>query len=367
LGGIFADAGFWRGVFFINLTLAVAAVWMLRAVPETRDEDAPPRLDYPGALLTVLGLAGLTYGLIRLGKLGVGKVLSQPRTLIGLAAGIVLLGIFTWWESHTLHPLVNLNLFRSRTFSGANLMTGFLYAALCSVTFFLPLNLIQVQGYSSAVAGFTFLPFSILLVALSPLAGSLADRYGLRVMLTIGPLIVGSGFAALALPRITDGPSAYWTTYFPGVALTGLGMGITVAPLTSTVIGAVPSQQSGTASGINNAVSRQGQVVGLAPFGAVALGAFSLALSHKLDNTPLTSSQVNTLQSRASDLANTTPPTHWQASTIAAANRAIDEAFITTFRPLMLLGTVLCVASAVFAALVIAPDAGQPSGAAQSG
>jgi MFS family permease len=124
---------------------------------------------------------------------------------------------------------------------------GFLYAALGSVTSFLPLNLIQVQGYSSSVAGFTFLPFSILLATLSPFTGGIADRYGSRMMLTVGPLIVGAGFAALALPGMTGGPSAYWTTYFPGVILIGLGMGMTVAPLTSTVMGVVLSQQSGTA------------------------------------------------------------------------------------------------------------------------
>lgn len=357
LGGLFADVGFWRGVFFINLPLAALALWALGAVPESRDEDAPERLDYPGAALTVFGLGGLTFGLIQLGERGVAEALGRPLTVIGLAAGVLLLLVFVWWENRSAHPLVRLDLFRSRTFSGANLVTGFLYGALGSAIFFLPLNLIQVQDYPASAAGFTFLPFSLLLTVLSPFTGDAADRYGPRRFLIGGPLLVGVGFVLLALPGVTGGAGDYWTTYFPGVLFIGLGMGVTVAPLTSTVMGAVPSRQSGTASGINNAVSRQAQVIGLALFGAIALGIFGVALDRELDDAPLTPAQVEAVQNDSSELANAAPPGDWNEADTAAAKAAIDSAFVATFRPLMVLGALLCALSAGLAALVIRPNA----------
>lgn len=353
LGGLFADVGFWRGVFLINLPLAVVAVIALRAVPETRDEDAPEQLDYPGAILTVLGLAGLTFGLIQVGERGVTAGLRNPVNLIALAAGVVMLLAFVWVEARSTHPLVNLNLFRSRAFSGTNLITGFLYGALSGGMFFLPLNLIQVQGYDSSLAGLTLLPFSILLTVLSPWAGRLVDRTGPRLLLTVGPVLVGAAFIALALPGLTGGPADFWLTYFPGIVLLGLGMGLTVAPLTTTVMNAVPSQRSGTASGINNAVSRQAQVVMLALFGAVALGFFSVALDREIDDRDFTPQQASVLRDQASDLANAAPPQDWSEADTAAGEAAIHEAFVATFRPLMLLAAGLCGISALLAAVVL--------------
>ena len=353
LGGILADAGLWRFVFFINLPLALLAFYGLRHVPETRDETAPDRLDIPGALLTVLGLAGLTYGLITLGDRGVTDGLRDPLVITALIAGAAALIAFVLVERRSDHPLVDLDLFKARTFSGANLMTAFLYGALLAGFFFLPLNMIQVQGYDAAVAGLTFLPFDILLAVMSPWAGGLVDRIGPRIPLTVGPAVVGISFVVLALPGVTGGPADYWTTFFPGILGIGIGMGITVAPLTTTVMGSVSSNHAGTASGINNAVSRQAQVVAIAAFGAIALGIFGPALDREADDIPLTAEQRAALVDEATNLGDARPPAGLDASTESAVTGAIHTAFVDMFRVLMGVAVALCLISAGIAALLV--------------
>jgi EmrB/QacA subfamily drug resistance transporter len=353
LGGILADAGLWRFVFFINLPLAVLALVGLSRVPETRDDTAPDRLDIPGALLTVLGLAGLTYGLITLGDRGVNDGIRDPLVLAALIAGAAALMTFVLVERRSDHPLVDLHLFQSRTFSGANLMTAFLYGALYGGLFFLTLNMIQVQGYDAAVAALALLPFDILLALISPWAGGLVDRIGPRIPLTVGPVVVGISFAVLALPGVTGGPADFWTTYFPGTMGIGLGMGIIVAPLTTTVMGSVSSRHAGTASGINNAVSRQAQVVAIAVFGAIALGAFGPALDHEADDIPLTAEQRAALDDEATNLGDAKPPAGLDASTESAVTGAIHTAFVDMFRVLMGVAVALCGISAGIAALLV--------------
>lgn len=358
LGGLFADLGLWRGVFVINLPLAVLALAALAPVPETRDDALTGRLDLPGAVLTVLGLGGITYGLIRLGDLGVRAGLHHADILIGLGAGVILLIAFVLVERRSAQPLVDLTLFKMRTFTGANLMTAALYGALSGGLFFLPLNLIQVQGYNSALAGLTFLPFSLMLALLSPWSGGLVDRIGPRVPLTVGPILVGMGFGALALPGLTGGPSAFWTTYFPGILLMGAGMGITVAPLTTTVMNAVPSHRAGIASGINNAFSRQAQVLAIAVFGAVALGLFSTALDSKIGRLALPPDRAAAMHAQADKLGSAAPPAAWDAAARGAVEDAVRRAFVSMFRPLMILGAALCGISAVLAAVWVEPRAG---------
>lgn len=363
VGGLLADAGLWRGVFVINLPLAALALWMLSRVPETRDTSATGRLDVPGAALTALGLAGITYGLIQLGDRGVQAGLQRADVVLGLVMGVAMLIAFVVVERRSAHPLVDLSLFRARTFSGANLMTAALYGALAGGLFFLPLNLIQVQGYDASLAGLTFVPFSLMLALLSPWAGGLVDRIGPRVPLTAGPALVGAGFVVLALPGVTGGPAAFWTTYFPGILLLGAGMGITVAPLTTTVMNAVSSQRAGVASGINNAVSRQAQVLAIAVFGAIALGLFGAALTSKIDALELTPAQAAEMKDQAGELGHANPPDTWDAPTRRAVDDAVGQAFVSTFRPLMLLGAALCWLSAGLAALLVEPRAAaQPDG-----
>jgi MFS family permease len=193
LKSIYAGAGLWRGVFFINLPLAAIALWALREVPESRDAEAPRRLGLPGAALATLGLAGLTYSLVEAPGRGWGDAL----VLTALGVGIAALTAFLAVEARSSHAMMPLRLFRSRAFSAANLLTRFLYAALYGMPFFLPLNLIQVQGYDEAAAGLALLPMAVLITLLSRWAGGLADRLGPRLPLTLGPALAGCGFFAL--------------------------------------------------------------------------------------------------------------------------------------------------------------------------
>ena len=231
LGGWLVDAVSWRAIFFINVPLAVATVWLaMGAVPDSRALDARERLDWPGALLAVSGLAGITYGLTA----AAAKGLSDPSVLTCLVGGAALLCGFVRVEARSRAPMMPPALFRSRDFVGANLVTLLLYFALIGVLFFLPYALIRAHGYASAAAGAAFLPFSAIMGSLSRLAGRLADRFGPRPLLTGGPAIAALGFALLAL---SSAHASYWTAVLPGMAVLGLGMTISIAPLTAVVMG----------------------------------------------------------------------------------------------------------------------------------
>jgi len=354
LGGVLAENGLWRAIFFIVVPLAIGAFFaLLRYVPESRDEESPRHLDIIGALIVTLGMAGVTYGAIEIGRVGVQTGFGRPELVGALMGGIILLIVFVIYESRTDTPMMPLRLFRSRTFSGTNLLTFFLYGALGAALFFLPLNLVQIQGYGETLAGFALLPFSVLLILLSRWAGGLVDRVGPRLPLTVGPLIVAVGFGALALPGITDGPSDYWVTYFPGAALLGLGMGFTVAPLTTAVMGSVPKHNSGVASGINNALSRTSQVLSTAVMGGLALAIFGAALSSNLMMTDLTANTQQTILERAEDLGNTGVPDDLDSERTESARTAIDLAFIDMFRVMMLIAAGMCVLSAVLAGIFV--------------
>ncbi len=353
LGGFFASHGLWRAVFFINVPLAITALYCLTKVPESRDESAYKHLDYPGTILVTLGLAGLTYGAIDLGRTN--GIPSSPFTILTLVGGVVALVAFVIVEARSPNPMVKLSLFKSSTFSGTNLMTLFLYGALGGATVFLPLNLIQVQGYDAQIAGFTFLPFAVALIILSPLMGRVVDRIGPRLPLIIGPTIVGIGFILLSLPGITSGPNSYWTTYLPGIIGLGLGMGITVAPLTTAVMGAVPSHEAGVASGINNAVSRSAQVLAVAILGGVALSTFSEALMARTAQLQLPDSARQTLIQQASQFGNTPVPANLDGDTQAHVKESIRLAFVDTYRLIEYIAAGLAWLSAVISAILIKP------------
>lgn len=260
LGGWLVDAVSWRAIFFINVPLAIAAVLLAHgAVPNQRNGGAE-RLDWPGATLAIAGLALLTWALIAWPDRASNAIMIEAA----LALGIVALVLFVVVEARSRAPMVPLGLFRSRDFSGANLVTLLLYFALGGALFFLPFNLIRAHGYSATAAGASLLPFSILMGALSPTAGALATRFGARVMLTVGPTLAALGLALLAVGATTGG---YWRGTFPGITVLGLGMTIAVAPLTSTVMGAVRAAQAGVASGVNNAVARMASLLAVAVLG----------------------------------------------------------------------------------------------------
>jgi EmrB/QacA subfamily drug resistance transporter len=265
LGGWIVDHLPWQAIFFINPLLCLAALWIAwRRLPESVDPEAPTGIDWSGALLAFAGLAGVAFGLIALPDTG----LFDATTAATLAGGGVLLAIFVWHEGRAPAPMMPLGLFRSATFSGVNALTLLLYGALGGAFFLLPFALISVHGYSATMAGAVFLPFTAIMAVLSRWSGGLLDRFGARLPLVAGPAIVAVGFVLFALA----GPdTSYAMAFLLPVSIVGLGMAVTVAPLTATVIAAVPGHQTGVASGINNAVSSVASLFAIAAFGALAL------------------------------------------------------------------------------------------------
>jgi EmrB/QacA subfamily drug resistance transporter len=350
LGGLLAHAGLWRAVFLINLPLAALTLWALwRHIPESRDEQAARQIDAPGAALATLGLCGLTYGCIEAAR----RSFGAPDVLAALLGGLVALAAFGAVEARSAHPMVPLRLFRSRSFSGANAMTLFLYAGLSGSLFFLPLNLIQAQGYDPALVGLTLLPFSLMLALLSRWAGALADRLGPRLPLTVGPALAAVGFGLYALPGLTGGPRDYWTTFLPATLVLGLGMACTVAPLSATVIGSAPSENAGVASGISNAVSRVAGVLAVALMGGAGVLVFRGALERHTATLGLPEAAHAALLASAANLGETRPPAGLSAEAAEAVRLAVRLAFVDMFRLIMLAAAGLAAAAALLSALLI--------------
>lgn len=350
LGGVLASAGLWRGVFLVNFPLGVVAlIVLLLKVPESRDETSLRRIDYLGAALLAVGLAGPTYGLLSAPNLG----FSNPRVFGTLLVGALALAAFIVVEVRSRYPMIPLKLFSSRTFSGVNLLTFGLYGALSAGTFFLSLNLVQAQGYSMAVAGFAFTPFALILTALSRWAGGLVDKGGPRLPLIIGPAIAGAAFFFMAFSGLSDGPAHYWTTFFPGVVLLGIGMGITVAPLTTSVMSSVASNFAGTASGINNAVSRTAGVLAIAVVGAVALFLFSHALQARTALLDISGEARSALGAEAARLGAAAVPAEVAAASVGSVQTAIRMSFVDTFRVVMLLCAALSWVGAALAGVFV--------------
>lgn len=267
VGGFFIDHASWRAIFFINAPIAAIVLYLaLRYIPETHDAKTR-RLDVAGAALATAGLGALVYGLIEAPARGFG----HPGIVAALAAGALLLAAFIAVEWRSRAPMMPLVLFRSAGFCGANLITLFLYAALAGCLFFVPMNLIQVQGFTATAAGAAMIPTALLLFLLSRRAGALADRIGAKPLLILGPAIAAAGFELFAMPGIGAG---YWSGFFPAFTVLGLGMAITVAPLTSTVMGSAGREHSGIASGVNNAISETAGLIAVAVLGLPMARAF---------------------------------------------------------------------------------------------
>jgi EmrB/QacA subfamily drug resistance transporter len=263
LGGWLTEAVSWRAVFLVNLPVAAAVLAItLSKVPETRNARAG-RIDVPGSILATVGLAAVVFALIEAPSVGWG----DARIASALVGGLLALTGFLLVERKSTHPMLPVALFRNRVFTGANLLTFFLYAALGATFFLLPFELVRAQGYTPTKAGMALLPLIVLIFVLSRPAGALADRIGPRLPLIVGPAIAALGFFLLSTFR-AEAP--YAVAFLPGIAALGLGMGITVAPLTTAVLNAVDGDEQGVASGINNAVSRVGGLIAIAAIGLVA-------------------------------------------------------------------------------------------------
>jgi EmrB/QacA subfamily drug resistance transporter len=342
LGGWLIEHGSWRWVFFINVPIAaMVMVVSLWRVPESR-MLAPERLDWAGALAVTAGLAGITYGFIESPALG----WSNPAVWGTLVVGAVCLIAFVKVEARAGAPMVPLSLFRSRDFTGANFLTLFLYAALGIFFFLYPMNLIQVQHYSTTATGAAALPFIVLVFALSRWSGGLVARYGPRRPLIIGPIIAAAGFLLFAVP---SAGGSYWGTFFPGFVVLGLGMAISVAPLTTVVMSTVDQNRAGTASGINNAVARVAGLLAVAILGIVMVSAFSHFMNRSLAQLNLPTGIVNELRSSEIQLGALTVPHGLNSDTAAVIERSITESFISGFRLIMLICAALGVLSAFVA------------------
>jgi len=346
LGGWLIQHASWRWAFFINLPLAAAVIAIaLRYVPESRS-TAAKRVDWWGAFFATVGLGGLVYGLIESARLGWVHPLVSGSLIIG---GCCLLA-FYFVEARATAPMVPLELFQSRTFSGANLLTLFLYAALGIFFFLFPLDLIQVQGYSATATGAAALPLILLIFLLSRWSGGLVAHYGPKLALIVGPLVAACGFVLFAIPAVGG---SYWSTFFPAFVVLGFGMAISVAPLTTVVMSAVDQDRAGTASGINNAVARIASLLAIAVLGIVMVNSFSNRLDRTLSRISMPPELRMKLESSRVKLAALEIPAGLDPNTSAEIKAAIDQAFVYGFRLVMLICTGLSVLSAAHAWLLI--------------
>jgi len=347
LGGWLIEHLSWRWAFYLNVPIALIVLMVLRwRVPESRDPDAGRRFDVAGTLLVTAGLGGVVYGLIESSPLGWGS----PRVMTALIGGGTSLVAFILVERWAPSPMIPKDLFRSRAFVGANLLTLLLYGGLGSLFFFLPLDLIQVHRYSATAAGAAMLPFIMIMFVLSRWSGGLVDRFGSRLPLLVGPTIAAIGFGLLTLPGMSG---TYWSTFFPAMTVLGIGMAITVAPLTTTVMNAVGANHAGVASGVNNAVSRVGGLLAIAVLSMVMVGVFNAELDRRIPGLGLPADMVAAFDAERVKLGAAVPPPGLPPPVEDAIRTIIAEAFTAGFRRVSLVAAGLALASAVMTAATI--------------
>lgn len=345
-GGWLIEHVSWRAVFFINLPIALVIIFVsLRHVAENSDAETT-RIDWLGATLGASGLGALVYGLIESSRLG----FTDRAVIIVLIAAGAVLSAFLLVEARLSQPMLPLTFFRSPTFAGANLLTFFLYAALGGTLFFLPLNLIQIQHYPATAAGAALLPFILIMSFLSRWSGGLIASYGPKLPLIVGPLIAALGFAFFMRPGIGG---SYWITFFPPMVILGLGMAISVAPLTTTVMSSVAQNRAGIASGVNNAVARTAGLLAIAVLGIVMLHVFNSGVERRMSESKLPVSASQSLRAQRTRLAAVVLPDDLDLATRQLIQRAVDESFVAGFKTVMAIGAALAVASALTALTLV--------------
>jgi EmrB/QacA subfamily drug resistance transporter len=342
LGGWLVEQGSWRLVFFINIPLAAAVIAMsLCQIPESRSQNST-RIDWAGAVFATVGLSCLVFGLIESSNLG----WRSPSVIGSIVIGLGTLVGFVYAEKRVGAPMVPLSLFASPSFSGANLVTLSLYAALGIFFFLLPLNLIQVQKYSATESGAALLPVILLMFLLSRWSGGLVARYGPRIPLVIGPLLAALGFALLAIPSLR---ASYWRSFLPALLILGFGMAVTVAPLTTVVMNSADPDRAGAASGINNAIARIAGVMAVAVLGIVMVRAFVYRLDSDLVHDPLPLSDLQQIRNNATKLGALQAPHGLGPEQAATVNEVIAQSFVFGFRIVVCLCAGLAACSAAIA------------------
>lgn len=337
LGGWLVQHASWRWIFFLNLPLA-ATVFIISILylSESRNEQKCRGIDISGALLATVGLGAIVFGLI---EWEYGSTTTIVAEVMGISA---LLGFFLV-EMHATSPMVPLEMFRSYNFSGANLITFFLYFALYGVLFFFPLDLIQVQGYTATQAGAALLPLILLMFLLSRWAGGLVKQFGPRLPLVIGPAIAAVGFALFLRSGIGD---SYWTSFFPAATVLGLGMAVSVAPLTTVVMNSIALDHVGAASGVNNAISRIAGLLAIAIFGLVMTTIFNQKLIKGVKTYSIPTAIQQEIINQRSQLADIKTKNEY-------AQRLVQESFIAGYKTILWIAVAMALASSLSAVLLI--------------
>jgi EmrB/QacA subfamily drug resistance transporter len=343
IGGWFVDVGSWRIAFAAVVPVALLTLFIAASrVPDPPVMRRARAVDWVGAALATFGLIGIVAGIIAIGP--------GAAPLIALAVGAVVLGGFIRHEARATSPMVPPSLFGSRAFRGINLFTLLLYAGVSGVFFILPFDLVQVQGYSSTATGATMLPFAFLVGVLSPRFGRLADRIGSKPLLIGGAVLAAIGLASFVLPGIGG---SYWATFLAPMTFTGLGMALTVAPLTTTVLSSVSVADAGVASGINNAAARVGTLLAVAVIGGVAFTLYTKALEQRLSVAAISAEGARTLVAERRSFADTTIPTWVDSAKRPGLARIVDDAFLYGFRGAVLLCAALVLCGAGIAIVML--------------
>jgi EmrB/QacA subfamily drug resistance transporter len=346
-GGILLGVGSWRWVFAVSLIPIAATQFLIpRALPPELDEPAERgKLDFIGATLCALGLAGLVFALIQQPTKG----WDDPQVAGGLILAAVTLPSFVWREYRTESPMVPLSMFRVRNFAVGNLATFFTYGGLGAATFLIPLFLQQIAGYSALEAGLTLLPVTIVMFLLSGRFGALADRIGPRLLMGSGPLVAGAGL--LLLVRVGPDPT-YVTDLLPGVTLFGLGLSITVAPLTATVL-AAGERHAGVASGVNNAVARVAGLIAIAVLGALVSAQFTSKLDDALAEQPVPPAARAAVNDARSRPLTDSVPSDLRPAARASATEILRDSSVSAFRFGMGIAALLTATGGVISAIGI--------------
>ena len=348
--GVVTDLGMWRLVFLIHIPLGIlAALVLLRYVPESYNKNAPRRMSIFGALLVIIGLGGITFGFIESSTFG----FDSPILIVSIIGGGIAVAKFLRDEKEDKHGILPLWLFKSRTFSSSNTISFVFHGVIQPALLYLPLNLIQVQGYSATSTGLSIVPLILVATLGSTLVGPLLDRRGPRLPMTLGLVIVAVGFFSFGNVGVTGGESEYFSTFFAPVVLFGFGFGLSFAPLTMAAMASAPGNNAGIASGVNNTMTRVGQVLVVGVLGGLAITWFGQRLMNDPYIRSLPTEAQAHLAADAGDLAETSIPDWLTVEEQKRVHQVIRESFAAIFSILMYIGAAACLLSAVIAILTI--------------